>query len=98
MTIAATSAQYVPASTSQVIRTGPGVLVDIIATTTSATAVTITFYDNSAASGAILLTLNLQADSPIHIHYPFFPLALRFSVGLAITTPAGTTCHVTIAY
>ncbi|MEW5870729.1 MAG: hypothetical protein AB1894_15760 [Chloroflexota bacterium] len=86
---------YVPASTTKTIHTGPGQVLSILATTTNGAAQTITLYDNTAASGDILLTINLIAYGPVIIILPL-EHRLRFDTGLTVVTPATVTCHVTI--
>ena len=95
MAIQANYDGYVPVSTTKTIYTGPGQVISILATTTSATGVTITFYDNTAGSGNVLLTLNLQCSSPIAIILPI-EQRLKFDTGLTVVTPATATCHVSI--
>ncbi len=90
--ILTTRANYCAAGAAKTLITGAGRLLSIIATTTSATAVTITIYDNTAGSGNILMTLNLTASYPLVIFWPhgYEP---RVSTGLTLSLPADTTCH-----
>lgn len=81
--------QYIPANTSsKVLHTGPGKIRAIIATPSTANAETLTLYDNTAASGNILIKINCSYRLPTIIILPQnFPMV--FSTGLTAVTSVG---------
>ena len=81
--------QFVGASGSSTLHTGAGKVRAILATNSSATAQTLTLYDNTAASGNILFAASVASPMPLVIILPIdFPLS--FSTGLHVTTGANT--------
>lgn len=88
------NANYIPPNTaSQVLHSGPGKVHIIIASTTSASAETLVLYDNTAASGNVLLQLAVSAATPAAIILPP-ALALSFSSGLTAVTGANLAAFV----
>ena len=89
--------QYIPVSTTKTLRTGAGEVHAIIITSAAASAELVLFYDNTAGSGNLLLSLYAWNVNPIVI---FFPptMPLKFSTGLTVLTPANSTAFVIVAY
>lgn len=78
-------------TTDGTVKTGPGTLVSVVLVGGS-TAATLTVYDNTAASGTILLTLTAPIDdSAIAIGLDFV-----FSIGCHVDI-GGTGASVTVA-
>ena len=78
-------ANYCPADANKVVHSTEGALLGIVASHGETTAQTVILYDNSAASGDVLLKVTLPAScAPVSI---FFPerVPLRFVTGLAVT-------------
>ena len=75
------------------IHTGKGVLQAVVISTTSATGVIATFYDNTAGSGTKILEVMIALPNPTVI---FFPdrLAPRFATGLYIVLAANMSATV----
>ena len=80
-------------SASAGIYTGKGVLQAVVITTSSATGVTATFYDNTAGSGTKLLEVMIAVSSPVVLFFPDH-LAPRFATGLYIVLAANMTATV----
>jgi hypothetical protein len=75
---------YVSSSTT--VHTGEGVLLGLIISNTQAAVDTITVYDNTAASGTVLLKLYVPsnaAEGPQHITWPR-SMPIAFSTGLHV--------------
>ena len=80
--------QYLAASSSTTLHTGAGKVRAIILTSNHATNIAqLTLYDNTAASGNILLTLNTVIGAPVIIILPQ-NTPLQFSTGLTAVTDA----------
>ena len=80
-------------SASGGIHTGAGVLTAVIISTTSATGVTATFYDNTAGSGTKVLEAIITRQVPLVVFFSdrFAP---RFATGLYVVLAAGMTVTV----
>jgi len=80
-------------SASGLINTGPGVLTAVIISTTSATGVTATLYNNTAGSGTKVLEVMITNQAPLVVFFSdrFAP---RFTTGLYIALAAGMTATV----
>jgi hypothetical protein len=92
--IRATYSQYVPPNTaSQLLHTGSGKVLAIIASTSNATAETLILYDNTAASGNVLMRIALTAAAPAIIFFPPI-LGLQFSTGLTAASGANLSANV----
>ena len=88
------SANHVTESTTKTIHTGIGKLRSILASVKLAGSGTITFYDNTAGSGAVLLVLGLSIYiAPQLYNFPT-NTPLVFTTGLTIVTTAGAYCTV----
>ncbi len=73
------------------LHTGKGWLLAVLVSHGQAAAQTVTFYDNTAASGAVILTLTLPANpAPCYVEF-LAPIA--FSQGLTVA-PAGADVNV----
>ena len=69
------------------IVTGPGVLYGFLVSHAQATPQTLTFYDNTAASGAILLTVHVAPEqSPVLVKWARRD-AIPFTTGLSYAAP-----------
>lgn len=78
-------------SSSTLVHTGSGLLAGLVVSMHAAsTTLTLTCYDNTAASGTILLRLNLSPDAVAQPFVLFFPdrFAPRFSTGLYLQLSA----------
>jgi hypothetical protein len=65
--------------------TGAGKLLGILVSHAQATVQTVTFYDNTAASGTVLLTLYIDPNRcPTYIRFPL-KNPIEFSTGLSAT-------------
>jgi hypothetical protein len=83
---------YVPKNTSaQTLHSGAGKVHAVIATTTG-TVESVTLYDNTAASGNVLIALDLRNDTPLILIYPA-ERPLRFYTGLTVKTSTNAQCH-----
>lgn len=72
----------VPSSAN--IHTGSGVLRGFLISHSEASADTVTFYDNTAASGDVLLIVKVAPErSPLYIRFPRDD-AVAFSTGLSV--------------
>ena len=91
--IYAGSANYVPLATTKVIHAKPGKLRGIIAGGDGSG--TITFYDNTAGTGTILLVIDVVTNynQLSYIEFPLFT-PLVFAVGLTIITSTHARCFV----
>jgi hypothetical protein len=78
--------KYVAASAGTQVITGAGRLYGILMSTDQATAQTVTFYDNTAASGTVILKHSIvlpTAGCPFYVRFPEkSPIA--FSTGLHV--------------
>jgi hypothetical protein len=92
-----TSSQHASGAGSTTVAPGPGKLYSVVATSSSATADTVTFYDNTAGSGTVLFVIHLCLTSPVVIHFPS-NRPLSFSTGLTITTTANSDCIAVVSY
>ena len=86
--------QYVPANTaSQALHNGSGKVRAIIATATSGTSGALTLYDNTAASGNVLIKVNVTNGHPAIIILPAnYPLV--FTNGLTAASSANVEAFV----
>jgi hypothetical protein len=81
------------ASAGPLVHTGRGKLVALLLTTASTGAVSIVIYDNTAASGTILMTIVLNpGESPTFLRFPD-DIPLTFTTGLYLGIPAQTTVY-----
>ncbi len=89
MRINASATQFIPKATaSQVLNTGPGKVYAIILTVDKISSIeaSLTLYDNTAASGTILIRVNAQAyAAPVIIFFDKL-MPLTFTTGLTATT------------
>jgi hypothetical protein len=94
MKIYAGSNNFDPANTSagKLIHSGPGKIRVILASASTGTG-TITFYDNTAASGTVLLALYPSSMGGIFAEYPQLT-PLVFTTGLTVVTSQYAACHV----
>lgn len=84
-------ATYINGSTSQVVKSGSGVFAGFIVN--SHTSGTLKFWDNTAASGSVLLnTITLPSGPGFYV----FPVDISFGTGLYVTV--GGTIDYTILY
>jgi len=75
------------------VHTGAGKLVALLLSTSAANAL-LTIYDNTAASGTVLLNVSINAyESPVYIRFPD-DVPLTFTTGLYLSIPANTYAHV----
>jgi hypothetical protein len=80
------------ASAGPLVHTGSGKLVALLLSTSAANAL-FTIYDNTAASGTVLLNISLNAyESPAYIRFPD-DLPLTFATGLYLSVPASSYAH-----
>ncbi|MFC1879385.1 hypothetical protein ACFLZW_05680 [Chloroflexota bacterium] len=81
--------QFVAGGSSTTLHTGVGKILAMILTTTNVAPETTTIYDNTAAAGNVLLTLNVTNTAPVFIIFPpkYPPV---FKTGLTIVTAANT--------
>ena len=83
---------YVPPNTAaSTLHTGAG-KVHAIVVTADSSGQSLILYDNTAASGNVLITLYLNANHPIIIIYPDHR-PLTFSAGLTAVTTANCAAH-----
>jgi hypothetical protein len=77
---------YLPSTPANAIHTGAGALRGFLISNNSASSLaTVTFFDNTTATGSILLTVNVPASTqPYYIMFPR-DHAPRFTVGLSAT-------------
>jgi hypothetical protein len=83
---------FIPPSSTSVLKSGTGKIHAILATSLSTTPATIVIYDNTSGSGNILHSFQVAAPHPVCIVLPNY-LALRFYVGLTVVTPANVYCY-----
>jgi len=74
------------------LNTGAGKIFCIVATADSTTPQLITLYDNTAASGNILLKLYVVQTAPLVIIYPS-TRPPKFTTGLTVVTTANVRAH-----
>ena len=80
-------------ATAALITSGAGKLLGLIASHAQATVQTITFYDNTAASGTVLLTIYIAPErNPVYIQFPK-QNPIEFSTGLAASY---TNCELSV--
>ena len=90
----APKSRYINSATTTVVKIGPGILQKIL--TGGASKTTITVYDNTSASGTILLSLDCS-----YIYDPSVIIGLEFYTGLTVVTTNnqyGATVACTIVY
>jgi hypothetical protein len=81
-------------SSARILHKGQCSVVEIIATTSSTNAQSVTLYDNETTSGNVLLKLNVVLTSPILVRFPL-DRPLRCNRGLSVDPGS---CDVQIAY
>lgn len=81
------------ANATTVIKTGGGVLHTLTINTAGATSNTITIYDNTAASGTKIATINGEA-----IPGQTFLYDVEFITGLTVIIATGTAADITLSY
>lgn len=86
---------YCPPSASTTVATGAGGIHTIIATCNSTTPAQVTFYDNTAGSGNILLSLFVSAYHSITFNLKDVG-PIRFTTGLTVVCPASIAVFVVI--
>ena len=92
------SSQRAPAGASTTIAPSPGKLWGFIVSSTNATGATIILYDNTAASGTVLMQIIITANnSPYAVNFPDYR-PLKFSTGLTVTCPANTELIAIVEY
>jgi hypothetical protein len=64
-----------------------------VISTTNATGVVTTFYDNTSASAPKILEVTCQASSPVVLFFPD-ALAIRFTTGLYVDVGTGVSVTV----
>jgi len=84
---------YIPPSTTQTLKSGAGKVHAIFSTANTTTPVTVILYDNTAGSGNILYAFNVASPQPFILILPPI-LALKFSTGLTVVTPATAVCYI----
>lgn len=84
--------QSLEANATTTLRTGAGVLHKVTINTAGASSNTITLYDNTAASGTVLATIDGTA-GPLTLDYN-----IRFSTGLTAILATGTAAKITVTY
>lgn len=82
----------ISSAATTILRRGPGTLHSIIVNDTGAAGGSITIYDNTAASGTTIATINSNKTTVATLHYN-----LDFYVGLTILT-AGTPGDITVVW
>lgn len=81
------------ANATTVIKTGAGVLHSITINTIGATANTVVVYDNTAASGTIIASIDgTIAAAPTRIY------DLCFTTGLTVIIASGTAAKITVTW
>jgi hypothetical protein len=81
------------ADSGALIHTGPGKLVALLLTTADTSAVSIVIYDNTAASGTVLMTIVLHPEqSPTFLRFPD-DIPTTFATGLYLSIPSQTTVY-----
>lgn len=73
----------VAGSPPTILHQGRGYLLGVIATTAESQPQAVTLYDNTQASGSILLRLIVRLDQPLVLQFPSY-MAPRFTSGLSI--------------
>jgi hypothetical protein len=86
---------YCPPATTTTVASGVGGIHSIIATGNSTTPAQLVFYDNTAGSGNILLTLYVSAYHAIAFNLKDIG-PIRFTTGLTVVCPAGVAAFVVI--
>jgi hypothetical protein len=84
---------YCPPAATSVVAATPGAIHTIIAT--GSTAVQIMFYDNTAGSGNVLLSVFVSAYAPVVFNLKDAG-PIRFTNGLTVVCPASSACFVVI--
>ena len=80
------------ANATTVIRTGKGKLHSITINTAGASANVCTVYDNTAASGSKIATINTVAAAPNLLY------DVQFNTGLTVVIGTGTAADVTVSW
>lgn len=84
---------YCPPGSTTTVVSGAGGIHSIIATCNSTTPGQIVFYDNTAGSGNILLTLFVSAYHAITFNLKDIG-PIRFTTGLTVVTPASAAAFI----
>ena len=82
-------------STTTTIKTGAGVMHSLVITNTGATSNSIKIYDNTAASGKVILDLSTSGGLPA---VGTTILDATFDIGLTIITAGTTPPQLTVTY
>lgn len=82
-------------NTTTVLKRGPGTLHGVIIGISGATSNTATIYDNTAASGTIIATLNTTQNTGF---IQFSSVGVDFNIGLTVVTATGTAPNITVIY
>ncbi len=95
MRLSSGSANYVPVNTSSTLVTGKGVVWTLVATCNHATNIGyVILYDNTSATGTILMAFDVSNQSPLVIHWP--RVGLAFATGLTVKTSAEVHAHLVV--
>jgi len=92
-TTAADSYRNITTNTTTTVKSGAGTLVRIVINSKGAAANTATIYDNVAASGTRIGTLDTVSGALASIEY-----GCAFATGLTIVTATGTAADLTVVY
>lgn len=95
--VRATASNYVPPGSSRVLVSGACRVHGILATGLSTTPGLFTLYDNTAASGTVLLAGNVSTYAPLVILLPEME-ALACATGLAATADANCRVFLILEY
>lgn len=82
-------------STTTTVKTGVGLLHSIIVTNVGATSNSIKVYDNTAASGTVIVDWSTSGGTPVAGQFIF---DCSFTVGLTIVTAGTTAPNLTVTY
>lgn len=81
---------YTATTPDNAIHSKAGILRGFLINATSNSAVcTVTFYDNTTATGTVLLTVDVHGTSPFYVMFPR-DFAIRFTTGLSLTLSNAT--------
>jgi len=86
--IHSTYTNYIGAASIGYLHTAPGLVRAIIATCDSTTPAGCALYDNTAASGNVLINVQVSTYSPVIIILPY-DTPLRFLTALTVSTGTG---------
>lgn len=89
------SFQNISTATTTTVKSGAGTLHSIIITNAGATSNTIKIYDNTAASGTVILDFSTSGGPPVVGSYI---LDASFSTGLTVVTAGTTSPNLTVFY